>query len=67
MLSTVYKLDANSRFYMDRTSFDLLQGQLLSNSSDVLKYVALGGKLVPHYLGVPIRVTDALTAETAIS
>lgn len=63
----LFKLDANTRFYMSRTSFNKLQAQLAANSTNYLEYVAMGGKRVPHFNGIPIRVTDALVAETALS
>jgi hypothetical protein len=78
MLGTVFAIASNARFYMDRTSFNKLTAQLASNNVDFLKYVTLTtrtdsgaagpvGVLLPHFLGVPIRITDALVAETAIS
>lgn len=67
MLSTVHDVGPAARFYMSRTAFNRLMGQLASNSSGFLEYVADGGKRVPAFLGVPIRVTDALVGESAIS
>ncbi len=67
MLGTVFNLGAQARFYMDRTSYNKLVAQLAANSVNFLEYVAMGGKRVPSFLGVPIRITDALVAETAIS
>jgi hypothetical protein len=67
MLGKVFNLAANARFYMDRTSYDLLCAQLASNTANFLEYVAMGGQRVPTFLGVPIRITDALVAETAIA
>jgi hypothetical protein len=67
MLGTVFLLGANARFYMDRTSFNKLCAQLASNSVNFLEYVAMGGRRIPSFLGVPIRITDALVAETAIA
>lgn len=68
MLGTVFNLASNARFYMDRTSFNLLVEQLATNATDFVKYVQMntGGVLVPHFLGIPIRVTDALVAETGV-
>lgn len=77
MLGTVFSIAPDARFYMDRTSFNKLAAQLASNNTDYLKYVPIAartdgskygqvGYLVPHFLGVPIRITDALVAETAI-
>jgi hypothetical protein len=67
MLGTVFMLSPNARFYMDRTSFNKLCAQLASNTVNFLEYVAMGGRRVPTFLGVPIRITDALVLETAIS
>lgn len=68
MLGTVYDLDAaHARFYMDRTSFAKLNAQLASNSANFLEYVEAGKKRIPSFMGVPIRITDALVAESAIS
>jgi len=73
MLGTVFLLGENARFYMNRTSFDLLVTQLASNNVDFIKYVQmssrgiLGGQLMPHFLGVPIRIVDSLVLETAIA
>lgn len=67
MLGTIYKVLPATRFYMSRTSFNKLSAQLAANSANFLEYVADGGRRVPSFLGVPIRVTDALIGETAIS
>jgi len=67
MLGTVFMLSPNARFYMDRTSFNKLCAQLASNTVNFLEYVAMGGRRVPTFLGVPIRITDALVLETAIA
>jgi hypothetical protein len=67
MLGTVFLLGAAARFYMSRKSFNKLCAQLASNSVNFLEYVAMGGRRVPSFLGVPIRITDALLDETAIS
>lgn len=67
MLATVYKLSPNARFYMSRTSYNTLLSQLASNTANFLEFVDSGGRRIPSFLGVPIRVTDALVAETAIS
>lgn len=66
MLGKVFKLDENARFYMSRTSFAKLQAQLVNNTANYLEYVAMGGRRVASFNGVPIRQTDALVAETAI-
>lgn len=67
MLGKVFKVDENARFYMDRDSVTLLNAQLLANTGNALEYIAMGGRRVPHFYGTPIRSTDALVAETAIS
>lgn len=67
MLGAVFKVDENARFYMDRSTVTLLNAQLLANTGNALEYIAMGGRRVPHYLGTPIRSTDALVLETAIA
>lgn len=67
MLGVVYNQTPEARFYMNRTSFRKLCAQLASNTVNFLEYVAMGGRRIPSFLGVPIRITDALVAETAIS
>jgi hypothetical protein len=66
MLGTVYKVEASSRFYMDRTSFNKLSAQLASNSADYLRWITdSNGRPLASFLGVPIRITDALVSESA--
>lgn len=68
MIGTVYDMDqTKARFYMDRTSFQKLSAQLASNDANFLTYVEAGKRRIPSFLGVPIRITDSLVAETAIS
>lgn len=76
MLGTIYEKTPATRFYMDRTSHLKLMKQLASNDQRFLEYIAardektgqpVAGALIPAFMGVPIRVTDALVAETAIS
>lgn len=78
MLSTIYEVTPQTRLYMDRTTLQRLNRQMVVNENRPLEYVAMGGKLfgdgsmqggerVPTFFGVPIRLEDALVAETAIS
>lgn len=67
MLGTVYEVTPQTRFYMDRVSKMKLDAQLASNDANYLTYLDAGGQRIPTFQGVPIRVTDALVQETAIS
>lgn len=69
MTVTCYDMgQGNARFYMDRTSFAKLTAQLAANAASYLQWVTTeNGRLIPAFLGIPIRVTDLLVAETAIS
>lgn len=73
MLSTIFEVLPSTRFYMDRTTEQLMNKQLAKNDANLLTYMSMGtdgkplGVLVPSFRGVPIRITDALVAETAIS
>jgi hypothetical protein len=67
-LETIYSRDGNLRFYMDRTTKRQLNAELdASQNGNFLTYLDQGGKLVESFMGVPIRVSDSLTAETCIS
>jgi hypothetical protein len=67
MMDTVYDLQPSARFYMSRTSVKKLDAQLASNSQNYLQWVDMGGRRVRSFLGVPVRVTDSLVGESAIS
>jgi hypothetical protein len=67
MLTTVFELTPNAAFYMDRTSYKLLNDQVLSNEGRPLQTLGDGAVRLPGFMGIPIRFTDTLTAETAIS
>lgn len=73
MLNTIYELLPSTRFYMDRVSKTKLDAELLTNDANALTYLSpqgdtgVSGLRIPAFMGVPIRVTDALVAETAIS
>ncbi len=66
MISTVRHVGPNARFYMNRTSYSMLTQQLVSNTTNFLEYLEHGGKRLPHFMGVPIRLTDTLVAETVV-
>lgn len=56
------------RFYMNRTVFSLLNKQLMAKSANLLEWIDMGGRRIPSFLGVPIRICDALTnAESIVS
>lgn len=56
-------------FYMNRATFSMFNKQLQKKgTTNLLEYLARGGGLVPHFLGVPIRIVDTLTsAESVVS
>lgn len=69
MLSIIKKKRPGRRFYMDLTSLRKLRAQLATNDANFLTW-AEGKDGLPagdRFLGVPIRETDVLVAETAIS
>lgn len=75
-LSQIYEVTPDTRLYMNRTSLQRLNRQLLTNENRPLDYLAVkgkrmgdpdqGGESLPHFFGVPIRLDDSLVAETAI-
>jgi hypothetical protein len=52
-------------FYMNRWGFAMFNKQLQKKSQNYLEWVDRGGQLVPHFLGIPIRVQDALVSTEA--
>jgi hypothetical protein len=78
MVHKLYKVTANTRAYMNRTTVERLNAQLISNENSPLKYVwdngglvgdtnTGGARRVPELFGIPIYVEDSLVAEDAIS
>lgn len=75
MLNTIFKILPSTRFYMDRITKAKLDAQLMSNDANMLQYIAqhddmgnlVAGQLIPTFNGVPIRVTDSLVQETAMT
>ena len=53
-------------FYMNRAAFAMFNKQLLKKSGNFLEYIERGGRLVPHFLGIPIRISDAITSTEAV-
>lgn len=47
-------------FYMNRKVFSFLNQQLMNKQGNLLEWIDMGGRRIPSYLGIPIRVTDAL-------
>jgi hypothetical protein len=52
-------------FYMNRAAFSMFNKQLAKKTVNYLEYVERGGRLVPHFLGFPIRISDAITSTEA--
>jgi len=67
MLNKVRKVGPTARFYMDRTSMEKLTMQLGANAHSALEWKNIAGTPIPFYRGIPIRVTDSLVSESAIS
>lgn len=66
-LNTIYDVTPNTRIYMSRTSKAKLDAQIAANNLNVFDSITIGGRKLQTIGGVPIRVTDSLVGETAIS
>jgi hypothetical protein len=66
-LGTLRKVLPSTRIYMSRTSRNKVAAQLGTNDTRFLEYNRDGGKLIESFLGIPIRITDTLVGETAVS
>lgn len=61
-VAALYDADTVSPvFYMNRDIFSGLNKQLFEKSANLLEYIERGGRRIPHFLGIPIRICDALT------
>lgn len=67
MLNKVKKVGPRARFYMSRTSKTKIDAQLASNSANFLEHLDAGGKRLPHFMGVPIRIDDTLVGESPVT
>lgn len=67
MVGSIFKFEDSTRLYMDRVTLRKLNAQLMSNESNMLSQVVVNGRTLNAFMGVPIRITDALVAEAAIS
>jgi major capsid protein gp7 len=66
-IAAVYELESVAPvFYMNRTVFSAFNKQLMKKSANFLEYVERGGRRVPHFLGIPIRVVDALVSTESV-
>jgi hypothetical protein len=68
MLTNMYNCDIGQPvFYMPRTVFALFLAQCSNNNLNVLDYVQKAGSRLRAFQGFPIRITDSLVTEDALS
>ena len=79
MFDVIYEVTPNTRLYMDRTTLRRFNAQLANSTYNLLEWMTLhngklmgdsmvqGGERVRVINGTPMRIADALVAETAIS
>lgn len=66
MIASIFSIDSGQPvLYMNRAVFAGFNKQLLNRSVNFLEYIERGGRRVPHFLGIPIRISDALTSVEA--
>ena len=53
-------------YYMNRATFDMFNAQLQSKSVNLLEYIERGGAMVAHFMGIPIRICDAITSTESV-
>lgn len=52
----------NPVFYMNRAAYSMLNKQLVKKGTvNLLEYVDRGGRRIPSFYGIPIRIVDAIT------
>ena len=77
MVAAMYSLqDCKPVFYMNRQTFSMLNKQLMNKQANFLEWIdgsgadqpSKGGVRVPVFLGIPIKIVDAITiTESVIS
>ncbi len=66
-IAAIFDMDAcQPIFYVNRTTFSMFNKQLQKKQANLLEWVDRGGRRIPHFLGVPIRITDAITSTEAV-
>lgn len=54
-------------FYMNRSTFSMFNKQLAKKGTvNLLEWIDRGGSRIAHFLGVPIRIVDAITNTEAV-
>lgn len=54
-------------FYMNRSTFSMYNKQLQKKGTvNLMEYIERGGARIPHFLGIPIRVVDAITSTESV-
>jgi hypothetical protein len=63
-IAALYDTDScDPVFYMNRAAFSMFNKQLMKKGTvNFLEYIERGGRRVPHFLGFPIRISDAITS-----
>lgn len=57
----------NPVFYMNRQAYSMLNKQLAKKGTvNLLEYIDRGGRRIPAFYGIPIRITDALTITESV-
>lgn len=67
MMGQIKRLGPGARFYMDRTSRRKLNAQVANNNVNYLDNVSTKRGTLSTFNGIPIRLDEQLTTETAIS
>lgn len=66
-IAALYDVDSvNAVFYMNRWAFSAFNKQLQKKQANLLEWVDRGGRRVPHFLGVPIRISDFIKSTEAV-
>ena len=54
-------------FYMNRACYSMLNKQLAKKATvNYLEYIERGGARIPAFMGIPIRIVDAITSTEAV-
>lgn len=67
-IAAMYSLEGvQPVLYMNRACYSMFNKQLIKKATvNLLEYLDRGGARLPHFMGIPIRVSDAITSTEAV-
>lgn len=67
-IAAMYSLEnVQPVIYLNRATYSMFNKQLIKKgTANLLEYLERGGSRLPHFMGIPMRITDALTSTESV-